>query len=89
MGLDVFDDKRLEWIRCWVDDELMTPRRALATGHQGRAVQVDPMKPALKAPGTKPLKLKYDELLSSFAFNFNLRRYIKATELLFTVGPDG
>jgi len=29
----------------------------------------------LKAPGTKRLKLKYDELLSSFAFNFNSRRY--------------
>ena len=41
----------------------------------GRAVQVDPIKPTLKAPGTKRLKLKYDKLLSSFAFNFNLRRY--------------
>ena len=29
----------------------------------------------LKAPGTKRLELKYDELLSSFAFKFNLRRY--------------
>jgi len=35
------------------------------------------MKPRFKAPGTKRLNLKYDELLSSFAFNFNLRRYIK------------
>jgi len=33
------------------------------------------MKPVLKAPGTKRLELKCDELLSSFAFNFNLRRY--------------
>jgi len=33
--------------------------------------------PVLKAPGTKRLKLKYDKLLSSFAFNFNLRRYSK------------
>jgi hypothetical protein len=39
-------------------------------------VQVDPIKPKLKAPGTKRLKLEYDELLSSFAFKFNLRRYI-------------
>jgi hypothetical protein len=39
-------------------------------------VQVDPIKPVLKAPGTKRLKLKYDVLLSSFAFNFNLRRYV-------------
>ena len=38
-------------------------------------MQVDPIKPTLKAPGSKLLKLKYDELLSSFAFNFNLRRY--------------
>ena len=30
----------------------------------------------LKAPGTERLKLKYDEVVSSFAFNFNLRRYI-------------
>jgi len=33
------------------------------------------MKPTLKALETKPLKLKYDELLSIFAFNFDLRRY--------------
>ena len=41
----------------------------------GRAVQVDPMIPELKAPGAKLLTLKYDELLSSFGFNVNLRRY--------------
>jgi hypothetical protein len=44
---------------------------------QGWAVQVDPIKATLKAPGTKRLKLKSDELLSSFAFNFNMRRYSK------------
>ena len=33
------------------------------------------MKPMLKAPGTKRLKLKYDEPPSNFAFKFNLRRY--------------
>jgi hypothetical protein len=33
------------------------------------------MKPTLKAPGTKRLKLKHDEPLSNVAFNFNLRRY--------------
>ena len=33
------------------------------------------MKSKLKAPETKPLKLKYDNLLHVFAFNFNLRRY--------------
>jgi len=38
------------------------------------------MKPKLKPPGTKRLKLKYDELHSSFAFKFNLRRYSTATQ---------
>ena len=38
-------------------------------------MQVDPIKPTLKVPETKRLKLKYDEPLSSFAFHFNLRRY--------------
>ena len=33
------------------------------------------MKPALRAPGTKRLKLNYDYLLTGFAFNSNLRRY--------------
>jgi len=36
------------------------------------------MKSQLKAPGTKRLKLKYDILLSSFAFNFYWRRYATA-----------
>jgi len=40
-------------------------------------VQVDPIKPALTAPGTKLLKLNHDEVLSSFAFSFNMRRYSK------------
>ena len=35
------------------------------------------MKPILKAPGFKRLKLKYDRLLSTFAFNVNLRPYTK------------
>jgi hypothetical protein len=33
------------------------------------------MKLMMIAPGTKRLKLRYDVLLSSFAFTFNLRRY--------------
>ena len=41
----------------------------------GRAVQVKPMKSMLKTPVTKCLKLKCNNLLSNFAFNFNLRRY--------------
>ena len=33
--------------------------------------------PRFNAPGAKRLILKYDELVSNFAFNFNLRRCIK------------
>jgi hypothetical protein len=35
------------------------------------------MKPKLKPPGTKRLKLKCDKLLSTSAFKINLRRYNK------------
>ena len=41
-------------------------------------MHVEPIKPTLKAPGAKRLKLKHDGLLSSFAFNFSSRRYSKA-----------
>ena len=57
-------------------------------------MQVDPIRPTLKAPVTKRLKLEFDELrstpvtkrlklefdelLSTFAFNSNLRRFTKA-----------
>ena len=34
----------------------------------------------MKAPRTKRLKLECDELLSNFAFNFNLRRYTQAVD---------
>jgi len=44
---------------------------------QGRAVQVDPIKPKLKPLGTERLKLTCDVLLSTSAFKFNLRRYNK------------
>ena len=40
-------------------------------------MQLDPFKPKLKAPGTILSTLNYDEPLSSFAFDFNLRRYTK------------
>ena len=53
---------------------------ASARAGPGKAVQVDPIKPTLKAPGTQRLKLKYDNPLSSFAFKFNLRRYTQAPE---------
>ena len=54
------------------------PARAGRRARHGRAVQVDPIKPTLKAPGTKRLKLNVDEPLSSFALNVNLRRYSSA-----------
>jgi len=41
--------------------------------------QVDPMKPTLKEPESyKRSKLKHDTLLSSFAYNFNLRHVCSA-----------
>ena len=75
-------------LRPWVQDPVLCGCEAAlaiksalkADGHRcaiGEAVQVQPMKSKLKAPGTKLLKLKYDNLLSNFAFNFNLRRYNK------------
>ena len=42
-------------------------------------MQVQPIKPMLKAPGTKRLKLKYDETPSNVAFKFDLRRYNEGT----------
>jgi hypothetical protein len=35
------------------------------------------MDPVLKVPGSKRLKLQYDEPPSNFALKFNLRRYAK------------
>jgi hypothetical protein len=51
-------------------------------------VRVAPIKPTLKAPATRLLKLTYVKLLSSFAFKFNLRRYTKGGRALLTVGMD-
>jgi len=42
-------------------------------------VQLDPIKPTLKPSVAICLKLKCDTLLSTFAFNFNLRRYTMGT----------
>jgi len=47
---------------------------------QRRAVQVVPIKPILIAPETKLSKVRYDEPLSNFAFNINLRRYSTGEE---------
>jgi hypothetical protein len=53
----------------------MAQQQPQQRGALGRAVQVDPIKPTLKATGTERLKLKYEELLSNVGFKFNLRRY--------------
>jgi hypothetical protein len=60
---------------CGAADLTGAGRRQAGGPGRGRAVQVDPIKPKLKPPGTKRLKHKHDEPLSSFAFKFNLRRY--------------
>ena len=39
------------------------------------------MKPNLKPPGAKRLKLKCDKLLSTSNFKFKLRRYIVACDV--------
>jgi hypothetical protein len=44
-------------------------------------VQVDPLKPMMKAPRTKHLKPYYDEPPSNFAFKFNMRRYNAAAAM--------
>ena len=44
----------------------------------GRAVQVEPIKLLMKAPGTKRENLKCEEPLSNFAFKFNLHPYTTA-----------
>ena len=41
-------------------------------------MQVEPIKPKLKAPITSRLELKYDEPPSDYAFKSNLRRYTLA-----------
>ena len=63
--------------------------RLQAGDGQGRAVQVDPLKPKLKPPTNKLLKLRCVVPLSNFAFKFNLRRYTKATTATTTIGDDG
>jgi hypothetical protein len=43
-------------------------------------VQIDPIKPKLKPPGTKRFNPNCDVLLSTSAFKFNLRRYTEEEE---------
>ena len=62
----------------YVSDLYRSGGFGVAAAAGGKAVQVEPMKPVLKAPGTKRLNPKYDKLLSNVAFKFNLRRYTAA-----------
>jgi len=56
--------------------------RIVAEVERGRAVQVRPIKPTMKAPGPERLKLNNDNLLSTFAFSStcaaSARRYVDA-----------
>ena len=47
-------------------------------------MQVDPIKPTLKAPGAKRLKLICADPLSNFPCKFNLRRYTTGDFTLYT-----
>jgi hypothetical protein len=58
------------------DSGLWKRANGTSNGLLVRGCQVDPMKPKLKPPGTKRLKLECDVLLSEFDSNLNLRRYI-------------
>ena len=51
-------------------------------------MHVDSIKPALKATGTKRLKLRCDELLANVALHFDLRRHSKAEMYLTSSGID-
>ena len=45
-------------------------------------MQLGPINPTVKAPGSKRLKLTHEEPLSKFAFKFSLRRYTKAINII-------
>ena len=52
-------------------------------------MQLDPIKPKLKPPGTRRLTLKCDILLSNYTFKSNLRCYNKGVELIEVPSSDG
>ena len=79
LSRDVDECKPLEMGGGVQGDTPWTPPHGKGSGGgRGRAMQVDPMKPKLKLPGTKRLKPRCDTLLSTHAFNFSLRRYTVA-----------
>ena len=51
-------------------------------------MQIDPIKPKFKPPGTSRWKLECDVPPSTSAFKFNLRRYIKALKGLVVMSPE-
>ena len=52
-------------------------------------MQVDPSRSRVDRSWSQRLKLKYDELLSNFAFNFNLRRYTQVRRYSLTPVDPG
>ena len=52
-------------------------------------MQVDPIKPVLKAPKTKRLKLEVVEPLSTVAFRFSWRRYTTEPPMDYLQGLNG
>jgi hypothetical protein len=61
----------------------------LATAVVGRRRLTLSVKPMLKPHGTKLLKLKRDEMLSTSAFKFDLRRYTVAAHTVREVALEG
>jgi len=78
------EGKDILWFHCVIWPCMLwsagLPLPTTVFGH-GQAVQVESMKPKLKPPGSKRLKLKWEILLSNSAFKFNLRRYTTALSL--------
>jgi len=68
-------------LRRYIEEEQFKHRagvkRAHAEAAKVGAVQLDPIRPVSKPPGTMRLKQKHGSLLSSFAFKSNLRHYTK------------
>jgi len=62
------------------EEESVVPPAALdvASSSPGRRCRLKPIEPRVGSAWSQDLQLKYDTLLSSFAFNFNLRRYVRA-----------
>ena len=62
-------------------------RHARAGPGPGRAVQLDPIKPKLKPPGTERLKLEYNGPHSIFVFKINLHHYNLGGAVLGLLSP--